>query len=220
MCGRFTLSPPVSALQRALPGLALPADYRPRYNIAPTQPVLAARRLDDVTSVGWLRWGLVPPWARDPSIGNRMINARAETVREKPAFRSAYRKRRCVVMADGFYEWMRAGGGKVPMRIRLADGRPFGLAGLWERWIPHGGEPMESCTLVTTAANATVAGIHDRMPVILDSAARERWLDPQTRAGDLAALLAPYAGDDLEAYAVSTLVNSPANEMPECMVPA
>jgi putative SOS response-associated peptidase YedK len=220
MCGRFTLTPSRSALQAAFPGLDLPADYRPRYNIAPTQPVLALRSVDGAPRAGWLRWGLVPSWAKDPSIGNRMINARAETLAEKPSFRNAYRQRRCVVLADGFYEWTGERSARVPMRIRLTDSRPFGLAGLWERWVPEEGDPLETCTLITTTANTAVAGIHHRMPVILDAADRERWLDPGARDKELAPLLAPYGGDDLEVYAVSTLVNSPANELPACLDPA
>lgn len=220
MCGRFTLSTSPDALQRAFPGLEPPEDYRPRYNIAPTQSVLALRSQDGSTRPAWLRWGLVPSWAKDPAIGNRMINARAETVAQKPSFRTAYRQRRCLVLADGFYEWMKVGRAKVPMRIRFADDRPFTIAGLWERWAPDGAEPLETCTLITTAARPDLEEIHPRMPVILDPADRERWLDPEAESRDLEGLLKPYPGQGLEGYAVSTLVNSPANDVPDCLVPA
>jgi putative SOS response-associated peptidase YedK len=219
MCGRFTLSTSPDALQRAFPALEIPADFRPRYNIAPTQAVLAVRAEEGGPRVRWLRWGLVPYWAKDPAIGNRMINARAETLAEKPSFRNAYRQRRCLVLADGYYEWMKVGTAKVPMRIRLPDDRPFTLAGLWERWGPAGAEPLETCTLITTAASPAVAEIHDRMPVILEGDARDRWLDPATPGGELGPLLTAYDGE-LDAYAVSTVVNSPANDRPDCLVPA
>jgi putative SOS response-associated peptidase YedK len=219
MCGRFTLSTSPDALQRAFPTLGIPPDYRPRYNIAPTQSVLAVRVEEGEPRACWLRWGLVPFWAKDPAMGNRMINARAETVATKPSFRNAYRQRRCVVLADGYYEWMKVGPTKVPMRIRLPDDSPFTLAGLWERWAPSGGEPLETCTLITTAATPGVAAIHDRMPVILEEDARRRWLDPATPTGELGALLTGYDGV-LDAYAVSTVVNSPANDRPDCLVPA
>jgi putative SOS response-associated peptidase YedK len=220
MCGRFTLSPPLDALQAALPGLDLPSDYRPRYNIAPSQAVLAVRAEDSGPRAVWLRWGLVPFWAKDPAIGNRMINARAETVAHKPSFRNAYRTRRCAVLADGFYEWMRVGKAKVPMRIRLADERPFAIAGLWERWAPDDAEPLETCTLITTSASARIAPIHDRMPVLLELEDMNGWIEPATPIPVLASLLVPYDRGDLEAYAVSTLVNSPANDREECLAPA
>jgi putative SOS response-associated peptidase YedK len=219
MCGRFTLSSPIEAIQAELPELELPGDYRPRFNIAPTQLVLAVRPSSEGLVTAWLRWGLIPYWAGDPAMGNRFINARAETLARRPAFRDAFRRRRCWVLADGYYEWVREGPSKRPMRIRLADGRPFAMAGLWERWYPRGAEPVESCTLVTTDASPSIAALHDRMPVILPPGARERWLDRAASPSELGLLLQPYAGKELEAYAVSTLVNSPANDVPDCLAP-
>lgn len=218
MCGRYTLKASADELQKAF-GFALPAGHRPRFNIAPSQEVLAFTEDDDGR---WrprlFRWGLVPFWADDPSIGNRMINARAETVAEKPAYRNAFTRRRCVVVADGFYEWQRAPGGKRPMRMRLRADRPFGLAGLWERWDKRG-PALETCTILTTGPNPLMRAIHDRMPVILDAEGCRGWLRSEAPSEELLALLRPYAGDDLEAYEVSSLVNSPAHDLPECLNP-
>jgi putative SOS response-associated peptidase YedK len=220
MCGRFTLVASKDELAEEFDLDDLPADWRPRYNVAPTQEVFALLAgADGARRSGWLRWGLIPAWAKDPAIGNRMINARAETLGERPAFRNAFAKRRCLVLADSFYEWQRMGGRKVPMRIRLASGRPFAIAGIAERWRPVGGEPLESCAIITTAANPFMQPIHDRMPVILDRAARSRWLDAGASAEELHALLEAGRSSDLEAYPVSLLVNSPANDRPEVIEP-
>jgi putative SOS response-associated peptidase YedK len=220
MCGRFTLESAGADL-RAEFGLAeWPIDRGPRYNIAPTQEVAAVLRQDGADHLAWLRWGLIPSWADDVRIGSRMINARAETVAIKPAFRAPFRRRRCLVLADSFYEWAAGPDGKVPMRIRLRNGRPFALAGLWELREREGEPPIRSCTIITTHANAFMRTIHDRMPVILPPAARTRWLDDDARMDELAALLRPCGDDELDAYAVSTLVNSPRNDVPECCAPA
>ena len=169
----------------------------------------------------WLRWGLIPSWARDPAIGNRLINARAETVGEKPAFRAALRRRRCLIAADGFYEWQRAGARKQPYFIRLRDDRPFAFAGLWESWEGADHSALETCTILTTDANEVMRPIHDRMPVILAPDDYARWLDPAIESpAPLAGLLRPYAADDLTASAVSPHVNSPAHEDPRCIEPA
>lgn len=215
MCGRFSLKAHPDDLEKIL-GLPIPPGVRPRFNIAPTQEVLAITCEEEDWQPRLLRWGLVPFWADDPAIGNRMINARAETVAEKPAYRSAFVRRRCVVLADGFYEWQKRPGGKQPMRIRLRSDEPFALAGLWERWDKRG-RRLETCTLLTTVANRLVEPIHDRMPVILARSEWERWLSPGTRAAELGPLLRPYEADDLEAYEVSTLVNSPVHDIPECL---
>lgn len=217
MCGRFTLKAPPDALTRLL-GAPPPQGYRPRYNVAPTQQVLGLVAEDGRPEPRFLRWGLIPFWADDPAIGNRMINARAETVAEKPAYRNALARRRCLVVADGFYEWQKRPDGKHPMRIQLRSGEPFFFAGLWERWDRHG-DPLETCTILTTAANPLVHPIHERMPVILPRPAADRWLDPAADRDGLLSLLRPYEGADLEAYEVSTLVNSPSNDRPECIVP-
>ncbi|MGH6960565.1 MAG: SOS response-associated peptidase, partial [Dongiaceae bacterium] len=181
------------------------------YNAAPSQnlPVVRLDR-DGRRELALLRWGLIPSWARDPAIGYRTINAKAETVAEKPAFRAAFRKRRCLVPADGFYEWQKIDGGKQPWRITLKDGAPFAFAGLWEHW-DKGGEPVESFTIITTTANALCAEIDDRMPVIIGPADYEAWL----AAADTAipqALLQPYPAETMAAYPVGTRVNSPKND--------
>ncbi|MFW6078200.1 MAG: SOS response-associated peptidase [Gemmatimonadota bacterium] len=222
MCGRFSLATPRDVLIEAFGAPEFAFDYRPRYNIAPTQPVAALVRDDAGARIGPLRWGLIPHWADDPSIGNRMINARAETVHRKPSFRSAFRRRRCLILADGFYEWARLeDGGKAPYRIRRRDERPFAFAGLWERWRPdEEGEPIHSCTIITTDARADLRDIHPRMPVILPVDDRRRWLDDDAGIDALRGLLRPYPDDDLEAYRVSTIVNSPRNDGPECFEPA
>ena len=168
-----------------------------------------------------MRWGLIPPWAKDLSIGSRMINARAETLAVKPAFRSALRERRCLVMADGFYEWQQKAGGKQPYHVVKKDGSPFAFAGLWEhREPPGGGEPVASCTIITTEANELVRTFHERMPVILDQEDLDLWLDPKvTDPPRVLPLLRPYPADRMKAYRVSSVVNSPRHESEECVRP-
>jgi putative SOS response-associated peptidase YedK len=220
MCGRFTLKskPEAIAAEFGLPAMPL---LEPRYNVAPTQAV-AAVRLDGDTGtrrLDLLRWGLVPPWADDPAIGNRLINARAESVAEKPAFRQAFLARRCIIISDGFYEWAkRADGRKQPFFIRRRDGRPFGFAGLWEQWQREEAAPIYSCTVITTEANDLVRPIHGRMPAILRPEDYRFWLDPAIRDKvTLGEVLAPYPDGDLVAYPVSTLVNAAANDREECV---
>ncbi len=219
MCGRYSLTSKLNNLQARFDFEAGNLVYRSRYNVAPTQEVLAVVN-DGRNRAGFLRWGLVTSWAKAPRIGSRMINARAETVAEKPAFRQALRKRRCLVLADGFYEWKKEGGAKVPMYIASRSREPFGMAGLWETWKTPSGEPLHSCTIITTSANSLMEPIHDRMPVILTQEAEAAWLD---RGIDdpvaLTRLLVPYPAPELEAYPVSTLVNSPSNDTPECLLP-
>lgn len=198
--------------------------FTPRFNVAPSQPVpvvrLAPQQPQPQRELVWLRWGLIPSWAKDPAIGNRMINARAETVAEKPAYRAALRRRRCLVAADGFYEWQRTGKRKQPYFIRMRDDRPFALAGLWEAWEGPDHSSIESCTLLTTEPNELLRPIHDRMPVILAADDYPRWLDPAAEEpGRLAPLLRPYPGGEMVAGPVSTFVNSPANEGPKCIEP-
>ncbi len=222
MCGRFTLTvdPDVVQMQFDLEPFTMEAG--PRYNIAPTQPVLALTN-EGSRRPQMLRWGLIPPWVKDAAIGSRLINARAETLTEKPAFRGAVRRRRCVIFADGFYEWRKEhSGARTPLYIHLHDGRPFAIAGLWEAWRPAEGEDwLRTCTLITTAANAFIASIHDRMPVMLERGDMEAWLTPGE--ADLAALLPvlrPYAGGDLAAYPVSRAVNNPRFDSPDLIRPA
>lgn len=210
MCGRFTLSVSAGDLARLfdLEPSRIPP-LQPRYNIAPTQPVLVVRasRSSDREAV-FMRWGLIPSWARDPAIGGRMINARSETAADKPAFRAAIRRRRCLIPADGFYEWRPEGRVKQPYFLHPADGRPLAIAGLWERWAAPDGGDIESCALLTTAANAAVAALHDRMPVIVDPCDVERWLDPTlTDPVAVADLMRPAAPDRLTWHPVSVRVN-------------
>ncbi|WP_040229014.1 SOS response-associated peptidase [Bhargavaea cecembensis] len=223
MCGRFTLYVSYSELVErfAAAGSAFPeSDYAASYNIAPTQQVVAVINDGSKNRLGHLKWGLIPRWADDPKIGSRLINARAETVAEKPSFREAFRKRRCLIPADSFYEWQKTDNGKKPMRIRLKGEEVFALAGLWETWVFPEGERIHSCTAITTKPNSLMAGIHDRMPVILPREREQEWLDPENRDADaLLALLAPYDAGRMEAYEVSSAVNSPKNNSPELIVP-
>jgi putative SOS response-associated peptidase YedK len=235
MCGRYTLQAPADELVEVFGVDELTfEDWQPRYNLAPTQdaPVILRGRAGE-RRMGLMRWGLVPYWADDPGIGNKLINARSETVATKPAFRDAFAARRCLVLADGFYEWQKTAGGKVPWWIHRPDRRPFAFAGLWERWRPGGqraggaegrgsgertarGDALVTFTILTTEPNARVRALHDRMPAVLpDRAAEEAWLDPRTAAAELAALLAPAPENFLDAWPVSTAVNRPANDEPE-----
>ena len=211
MCGRYELHTHPAALA-LLFGLPHPPAIRPRYNIAPTQDVPVIRRNPaGERELAQVRWGLVPRWAKDPSIGTRMINARAETLADKPAFRMALRHHRCLVPADGFYEWTpRPGGGKQPMHVGMADGAPFAMAGLTERWLSPEGEVLDTCTIVTTQANSLLAPLHDRMPVIVAPHEYERWLEGAGE--DVADLLAPYPSHAMAYYPVSTRVNAVRND--------
>jgi putative SOS response-associated peptidase YedK len=220
MCGRFTLRTSGKAVADFF-GLSEIPELPARFNIAPTQPVPAVRvsQDDGGRELALLRWGLIPGWAADPIIGNRMINARADTVATKPAYRQAFRQRRCLIVADGFYEWKKLNGKKQPYYIRLQDDRPFAFAGLWERW-NRGDAPIDSCTILTTDANELVGSIHDRMPVILNPADYDLWLDPGVQdAKRLEPLLGPYTGEAMMAWPVSTLVNNPKADEPRCIEP-
>ncbi len=222
MCGRFTLAAAPEALQAAFPQFAFPAPYAPRFNIAPGQPVLAIPN-DGSNAAGFFIWGLIPPWARDPSAGARLINARAETLAEKPSFRGAFKHRRCLIPADGFYEWARAPGRKtkIPYFIHLKSRQPFAFAGLWGEWQGPDGSQIRSCTIITTQPNGMLAALHNRMPVILQPDACARWLDRAAHGrGELQSLLAPFPAAEMGAYPVSTLVDNPANDRPECAVPS
>ncbi len=215
MCGRFALYASKEQLERKFQ-VPLPFPTAPRYNIAPTQPILLLRYDAERAQKEWAfcRWGLVPRWAEEPSIGSRMINARAETVAEKPAFRNAFRYRRCIIPANGFYEWQKRNGTKQPYFVRARNDEPFGLAGLWEHWQGADGSELETCTIITTDANALIRPLHDRMAVILPEESYEEWLDPATPAERLRLLLRPATDKWLTAYPVSPRVNSPANDDP------
>jgi len=196
--------------------------WKARFNIAPTQPVPVVRMTPQPAAPQrqfvLLHWGLVPSWADDPAIGNRMINARAETAADKPSFRTALRRRRCLVAADGFYEWQKLGKRRQPMFIHMRDDRPFALAGLWESWEGADHSALDSCTILTTEANDIVRPIHDRMPVIVAPEDYGRWLDPAVQQpGPILPLLRPYPSAPMEAYPVSTWVNSPTRDEPRCV---
>ncbi len=215
MCGRFTITLQADDVREALRLGEMPPDWQPRYNIAPTQPVAAV--LDSSTrNVEWLRWGLIPSWAKDSAIASSLINARAETVAEKPAFRSALARRRCLILADGFYEWQKPASGRgpsLPYYFTLADGHPFAFAGLWESWQPPDAVlPLRTCTLITTAANTLVLPVHPRMPVILSGEAMWQWL---TQPAASTGLLSAYPAEQMAARPVGRLVNDPAVDRPE-----
>jgi putative SOS response-associated peptidase YedK len=224
MCGRFTLT------QSAQLAKHFELDEEPEfvagYNIAPTQPVPVIR-VGKTTrrEFDYLYWGLIPSWSKDPTIGARMINARSETVTEKPSFRTAFKRRRCLIAADGFYEWQQSGSKKPgvkkqPFYFHLRDHQPFGFAGLWEYWHSPEGDEIESCTILTTAANEQMQPIHDRMPVILHPQDYDLWLDPAVQVPDrLLPLLRPYLAEQMQHYPVSTKVNRPSNDSPDCIVP-
>ncbi len=216
MCGRYSLTTPEEALVGLFEAGPLEG-HVPRYNAAPGQ-ILPVVRLDDdgARQWAWLRWGLVPSWAKDPAIGNRMINARAETVAEKPSFRAAFRRRRCLVVADGFYEWQARDGAKQPYHIAQSDGGPMAFAGLWERW--GGDETLETFTILTTDASPDLAPIHHRMPVILAPAHQQVWLATED-PGLLAGLMGPGGSVELAARAVSRHVNDPRHDDADCLAP-
>jgi putative SOS response-associated peptidase YedK len=215
----------MNTLQATFPWLNIPEGMAPRYNIAPSQPVAVVPN-DGKNTLDFYVWGLVPFWAKDPQIGNRMINARAETLAEKPSFKTAFRRRRCLVLADGFYEWQRkpiasssrSTGAKTPMYIKMTSGEPFAFAGLWETWNAPDGSRLISCNIITTEPNELVSQIHNRMPVILPTDAYQTWLDPHERApSELSPLLKPYPADQMVSYPVSKQVNNPTNDLPTCI---
>lgn len=221
MCGRFTLTAGPDQLSETFPWLTFDTSTQPRYNIAPSQPVAVVPN-DGKNRLDFFVWGLIPSWAKDPRMGNRLINARAETVDQKPSFRAAFRRRRCLVLADGFYEWKQEPGAKAktPIFIQLKSKKPFAFAGLWERWQSPDGSTILSCTIVTTQPNAFLRDIHNRMPVILSKETYPLWLDPgEPDRARIKALLRPYPASEMTAHAVSRLVNNPANDLPDCIVP-
>lgn len=218
MCGRFSIFADPERLAERFAASLPPEGLVPRYNAAPTQnlPVILN---EEAGAIQLLRWGLVPFWAKDPSIGNRMINARAETLAEKPSFRNALHKRRCLVLADGFYEWQQTTHGKVPMRITLESGAPFAFAGLWETWRSPEGETLRTFTIITTEPNALLAPIHNRMPALLLPEHEQLWLDDRAHQEAWLDALRPYPADRMAAYPVSTRINSPANDDPAVVAP-
>ena len=214
MCGRFTITDPRQLALRF--DLAELAELPARFNVAPTQPVPVVTMQHRLVMA---RWGLVPSWAKDLSVGSRMINARAESLETRPAFKDALPARRCLVLGDGFFEWKKEGKLRRPFHLHLASGAPFAFAGLWDEWRAPDGQLVVSCTIVTTDPNALVAPIHDRMPAILLPEAEARWVDPSIQdLADLVEVLQPYPSHLMEAFEVASTVNSPANDVPECVV--
>jgi putative SOS response-associated peptidase YedK len=220
MCGRFVRKRSSSAMAKDFGVQEITDDLQPSFNVAPTDKVAVVLN-NGVKQLVAMRWGLVPFWATDPKIASKHINARAETLTVKPAFKDAFKRRRCLVLADGFFEWQKQGAAKIPLFIHLEPERPFGFAGLYEIWTPPLGERLVTCTIITTEANELVRPIHDRMPVILPKDAEDFWLDSavedHTRLLDL---LQPYQASDMSAFTVSKLVNSVRNNSPECIEPA
>jgi putative SOS response-associated peptidase YedK len=224
MCGRFSLRARNAAILAEYFDIADVPLLKVRYNIAPSQPAPVVRlkpgQINPRREMVLMRWGLIPGWAKDAAIGNRMINARAESLAQKPAFRAALRRRRCLIAADGFYEWQVTGRSRQPYFIRFRDDRPFAFAGLWESWEGADHSAIDSCTIITTAAGDMIRPIHDRMPVILPPEAYEVWLDPAVENFDvIASLLVPFYSPEMEVYQVSTLVNKAAHDGPECIEP-
>jgi putative SOS response-associated peptidase YedK len=248
MCGRYTLRTPVSELQAEFELTAAPAELVERFNIAPTQPVPVVLNGGE-RALELVRWGLIPFWAKDAKIGSTMINARSETLADKPAFKDSLKRKRCLVLADGFYEWAPApaappepppaqgslfeaptpkppkvkkgAAGKTPMHIRKQSRKPFAFAGLWDTWRQSDGTFLKSCTIITTTANALMSRFHDRMPVILAPEQYDAWLNPEeVELADALEFVKPYALDDLEAFPVSSLVNSVKNDVAECLTPS
>ena len=218
MCGRFTLTLDGRQLQAFFPQFKVPEVIQPRYNIAPSQPVAAVPN-DGSQAVTFFLWGLIPRWAKKPQ---GFINARAETLAQKPAFRAAYRRRRCLILADGFYEWpkKKAVKPKIPWRFTLRDGRPFAFAGLWEVWLSPDGSEVPTCTIITVPANEVVAEVHDRMPAILRPEDYEVWLSPgEMPPEELQPLLRPYPAEEMRGYPVSPRVNNPKVDDPACIAP-
>lgn len=220
MCGRFVLTADGQAIQQKFDLETTPEPMQPRYNIAPSQPVAVISN-ENPKELTYYTWGLIPSWAKDPAIGNRMINARGETVHEKPSFRSAFKRRRCLIPANGFYEWSGKGKDKQPYFVHLKEQALFAFAGLWEVWHGPDGEIIKSCTIITTEPNELVKPLHHRMAVILDETDYDLWLSADELPSQaLQPMLRPYDAASMDVYEVSKIVNSPANDTPECIAPA
>ena len=223
MCGRFVQNIPFETLQQNFNICTTDADILPNYNVAPTQEILTIIKHDNENKLERLHWGLVPFWAKDISIGSRMINARAETVSQKPSFRNAFKKRRCLIPADGFYEWTGEKGNKQPYYVSIPSGEPFAFAGLWESWTDKESDEKsvyKSCTIITTAASESICEIHHRMPAILDPKFHEKWLDVEIQdPKELEPILQDGIIHDMKYYPVSTFVNSVKNNDPNCIKP-
>ena len=223
MCGRFTLFTSLKELTDRFGLDSFPVNLSPSYNIAPTQPVLTVRSMPGSSKqvqADFMRWGLIPAWAKDASLGARMINARSETASVKPSFQSAFRKRRCLILADGFYEWKKTPAGKQPTRIQMKGGSPFAFAGLWESWNNPEGRTVHSCSILTMAANSFMKKIHDRMPLILQKDNESKWLDSSKNdPEEIKEMIEELPNDCFESWNVSKLVNTPTNNNPGCIDP-
>jgi putative SOS response-associated peptidase YedK len=219
MCGRYRLSRRKQVVEEYFGTVSGDEEWSPRYNIAPTQPILVIRQnpKEPVRELSLVRWGLIPSWAKDPSVAVKMINARSETAATKPAFRDALKSRRCLIPADGFYEWAKTAKGKQPYCFEVNDGELFAFAGLWDRWKDASGKTVDTCSILTTTPNAVTSPVHDRMPVILDPDGYDLWLDPGMRdAGAASELLKPFDARLMRCYPVSTRINHVANDDEEC----
>jgi len=220
MCGRFTLTVNPAELQDAFGDFIFPAQFAPRYNIAPTQPVLVIPN-DAKNTADFFLWGLIPSWSKDPAIANKLINARGETVAEKPSFRGSFKYKRCLILADGFYEWKTEAGQKTktPYFIHMKDRQPFAFAGLWDEWRADG-NALRTCAIITTTPNELMSNLHSRMPVILDKENYADWLNPAPQSREnLIHLIQPFPADRMSAYPVSILVNIPGNDRSELIAP-
>ena len=222
MCGRYRLSRRKQLVEEYFDTVSDEPDWNPRYNIAPTQPIPVIRQhpKEPVRQLSLIRWGLIPSWAKDPSVGVQMINARSETAATKPAFRDALKSRRCLIPADGFYEWMRTGRAKQPYCFEVNGGELFAFAGIWDRWKDPSGNWVKTCSILTTTPNAVTSAVHDRMPVILDPDSYDLWLDPGIReVAVVSELLKPFDARMMRCYPVSTRINHVANDDEECSRP-
>jgi len=213
MCGRFS-TPEQEIVMRHF-FIEKITDYARRYNVAPTQPIPAIKKKGELS---YLHWGLIPSWAKEKSIGNKMINARSETILEKPSFKRAVKSRRCLIVAAGFYEWKKVGSRKQPYYIFMKEHEPFAMGGIWERWVSPEGEVIESAAIITTSSNKLIQPLHDRMPLILKKEDYEAWLAPETSEEELKKLFVPYAEESMNLYPVSTLVNKASNEHSDCIM--
>ncbi|MBF0506469.1 MAG: SOS response-associated peptidase [Nitrospirae bacterium] len=219
MCGRFDLHSETKVILREFRVDSFSTDYHPSYNIAPSRRIVIIKD-DGKKHIVQCMWGFLPSWVKDPSMANKMINARAETVAEKPAFKDSFRHRRCLVVADGFFEWRRQGKRKMPVYVRLKSRSPIGFAGIYNTWTSPEGESICTCAIITTEANDLLEPIHDRMPAIIPKDGEDLWLDPHiTEKERLMPLLRPYASEDMEMYDVSPLVNKPGYDSPEIIIP-
>lgn len=219
MCGRAVIISPIEVIAEEF-GIDNPRmTVKPSYNISPSQNMLAVIKQES-RKLMTCKWGFIPSWAKDPAIGHKMINARAETIATKPAFRSSYKKHRCLIVADGFYEWKKTEHGKVPYFIHLKSGKPFGFAGIYSRWTSDKGESIDTCSIITTSANELIETVHDRMPVIISKESMESWLDTDmTDEGILSSMLKPYPSEEMELYQISKMVNDPKHNSPDLLEP-